>query len=194
MRTSAVLITLALALPLSAQNPVTAVTPSTKKPAVIKRPVAPTARAAHKTRVAAKKPVAKSTPKVVAAVVPAPYSQNPIQTLKGNAHALLVFAPDSALPALRQQIVLLDHHSLDLSEHNTVLVPIITLHNGPDNVFTGENLNPGSYRDQLAARQKFGIKYNDFAVILLDEDGDEQFRSTKPLTIAEINAHILPGQ
>ena len=107
---------------------------------------------------------------------------------------MLVFAPDTATAALKQQITFLDHHSLELSKHNTVLVPIVTQHNGPDNVFTGENLNPGTYRDQLSARRKFGIKYNDFAVILLDEDGAEEFRSAKPLTIAEIQAHLLPGQ
>jgi hypothetical protein len=176
----------------AAQNPVTAVTPSTtpattvtvKKTAPTHRPA--TKRPAHKKPTPAIKPVA-ATPALPAA---APFSQNPILSLRGNARALIVFAPDTKTLALRQQMELLDKHTLELTQNDTVFVPIITIHHGPEDVFPGENLNSGTYRDQLSARQKFGLKYNDFAVIILDKNGNETFRSRTPVSVADLKSHL----
>lgn len=174
----------------AAQNPVTAITPS-KKPA--------TAVHIHKAapvhHVVAHKVAPKPAPAVVktaaaAAPTPAPFSQNPINTLRGNARALLVFAPDTQTLALRQQMEMLDKHTLELTENDTILVPVITTHHGADDVFPGENLNSGTYRDQLSARQHFGLKYNEFAVIILDKDGNESFRSKVPVSVGDLKTHL----
>ena len=130
-----------------------------------------------------------AAPKTVPLVSP-PYSQNPILQLKGNARALLIFAPDTTNAALRKQMQLLSGHDLELSKLNTVFVPLVTLAHGPSDVVFGENIHPGNYRDQLSARRKFGIKYNQFAVILLDKDGTETFRSTTPVTMSSITNAI----
>jgi hypothetical protein len=129
-------------------------------------------------------------PTAKAPLISPPYSQNPILQLKGNARALLIFAPDTTNAALRQQMQLLHGHDLQLSKLNTVFVPLVTLAHGPSDVVFGENIHPGNYRDQLSARRKFGIKYNQFAVILLDKDGTETFRSTTPVTMSSITNAI----
>jgi hypothetical protein len=134
---------------------------------------------------------AKPAPRIAAAPpIPAPFSQNPILQLHGNARALLIFAPDTSNSALRRQMDLLANHDLELSTRDTVFVPIITGHHVPNDIFFGENIRSGTYRDQLSARRKFGIKYNEFAIILLDKDGTEQFRSTTPVPIASISTVI----
>ena len=142
---------------------------------------AQTATSPAKPTVAATRPVPLVAP---------PYSQNPIQQLQGNARALLIFAPDTSNAALRKQMQLLSGHDLELSKLNTVFVPLVTLAHGPSDVVFGENIHPGNYRDQLSARRKFGIKYNQFAIILLDKDGTEQFRSITPVPMSSITNAI----
>lgn len=129
-------------------------------------------------------------PTAKAPLVSPPYSQNPIQQLQGNARALLIFAPDTSNPALRLQMHLLKGHDLELSKLNTVFVPLVTLAHGPNDVVFGENIHPGNYRDQLSARRKFGIKYNQFAIILLSKDGTEKFRSTTPVDMTTLTTAI----
>lgn len=129
-------------------------------------------------------------PTAKAPLVSPPYSQNPIQQLQGNARALLIFAPDTSNVPLRKQMQLLKGHDLELSKLNTVFVPLVTLAHGPDDVIFGENIHPGNYRDQLSARRKFGIKYNQFAIILLSKDGTEKFRSTTPVDMATLTTEI----
>jgi hypothetical protein len=134
-------------------------------------------------------PKSAATTTAKAPLVSPPYSQNPILELQGNARALLIFAPDTSNPGLRQQMHLLSGHDLELSKLNTVFVPLVTLAH-PNEVIFGENLHPGNYRDQLSARRKFGIKYNQFVIILLDKDGTEKFRSTTPVTMADLTITI----
>lgn len=121
---------------------------------------------------------------------PAPFSQNPILQLQGNAGALILFAPDTHDPTLRKQMALLHGHDLELSKRNTVFVPVITRRNSREEVAFGENIDPGTYPDQLSARQHFGIHTNDFAVVLLDKDGTERFRSVTPVPITTIETTI----
>jgi len=138
------------------------------------------------------KPVAPVPAPVVAVAPPAaaPFSQNPMMQLHGNARALVVFAPDSANAALKQQYALLASHVGDLSDRDVVMMSIVTVHHGPDDVFAGENLPSGTFRDQLAARHKFGVKDNEFVVILVDEDENEVFRSSTPMTMEDLEAQI----
>ena len=195
--TLAATLTLALTLPLAAQTTTTpAATDATTTDHYVPRsqtmsgtstpPPAQTAQDAV--------PVPSATPAIPApkgALVSPPYSMNPILQLQGNARAMLVFAPDPSNPALRQQMQLLHGHDLQLSQLNTVFVPLVTLAH-PNDVVYGENLKPGNYRDQLSARRKFGIKYNQFAIILLDKDGVEKFRSSTPMTISDLTNAIDP--
>lgn len=150
---------------------------TTAAPALITRPVAPTPAVSVAT-------IARPL------ITPAPYAQNPINQLRGNARVLLVFAPDSATPALHQQMLLLDHHELEFTERNTVLISEVTQRHTGDDFFPGENFNAGTPGDQLSARLKFGLGANDFAVVLLDQDGHEQFRSRVPISAADLAAQI----
>jgi len=147
---------------------------------------------AHAAKPAA--PVAPTPPAAVAVAppTPAPFSQNPIMQLHGNARAMLVFAPDTTNAAFKEQYALLGDHVGDLSDRDVVLMAIVTLHKGTDDVYAGENLPSGTYRDQLAARQKFGVKYNEFVVILVDENESEIFRSSTPMTMEQLDG-LLGG-
>jgi hypothetical protein len=173
--TLATALTLALALPLAAQTTPAPVT------------TAPTATDHYVPKSGTSTPTQAPTAK--APLVSPPYSENPILELQGNARALLVFAPDTSNAGLRKQMQLLSGHDLELSKLNTVFVPLVTLAHANEVIF-GENLHPGNYRDQLSARRKFGIKYNQFVVILLDKDGNEKFRSMTPVTMADLSTAI----
>jgi hypothetical protein len=125
---------------------------------------------------------------VAAPVTPAPFAENPIVGLRGSSRVLLIFAPDSRLPAARQQLANLDQHTLELTQHDTVFVSEITNRHADDEIYPGENVGSGTYRDQLSAREKFGLKYNDFAVILLDKNGIEARRWSAPVSVTDITS------
>jgi len=124
------------------------------------------------------------------AIVPAPYSQNPIQQLRGTASAILIFAPDTTTPELLMQFALLERNELALTERDAILVPNIAQHHTSDEAFPGENISPGTDADQLSARLKFNVKPNDFAIIVLDKDGTVKFRSSTPVSVASINDRL----
>jgi hypothetical protein len=195
--TLAATLTLALTLPLAAQT--TSTPPPAPDATTTDHYVAPSHPSSTETPATlsgtSTPPPAQTTSAAAtttkAPLVSPPYSQNPILQLQGNARALLIFAPDPSNPALRQQMQLLHGHDLQLSQLNTVFVPLVTLAH-PNDVVYGENLHPGNYRDQLSARRKFGIKYNQFAIILIDKDGVEKFRSSTPMTIADLATAIGP--
>lgn len=125
-----------------------------------------------------------------AAPAPAPFAQNPIAQLRGNARALVIFAPDTTSPALLRQLAMLERNELFLSVRDTVLVPVIARHHATDESLPGENISPGSDGDQLSARLQFGIAPGDFAIILLDKDGTEKLRSSTPVSVNSISARI----
>jgi hypothetical protein len=182
--TLATALTLALALSLAAQT-----TPAQTTPAQTPAAQTPAATDHYVPKSATGTSTPTQAPTAKAPLITPPYSQNPIQELQGNARALLVFAPDTSNPGLRKQMQLLSGHDLELSKLNTVFVPLVTLAHANEVIF-GENLHPGNYRDQLSARRKFGIKYNQFVVILLDKDGNEKFRSMTPVTMADLSTAI----
>lgn len=218
--TAAATLTLVFVLPLSAtaQAPATQTTPSsatstTTKPATSTHPAHHTipAKAHHSTHhttahhtsthhnaakktIATKPSTSKPAPPALhiaeAPPAPAPFSQNPILQLQGNAGALILFAPDTHNSTLRQQMALLHGHDLELSKRNTVFVPVITHRTSAEEVAFGENIDPGTYPDQLSARQHFGIHADDFAVVLIDKDGTERFRSVTPVPITTIETTI----
>jgi hypothetical protein len=126
----------------------------------------------------------------VPTITPAPFSQNPIQRLRGTASAILIFAPDTTTPALLMQFALLERNELALTEHDAILVPNITQHHTTDEAFPGENISPGTDGDQLSARLKFNVNPSDFAIIVLDKDGTVKFRSSTPVTVASIGARL----
>ena len=191
MRTAASLAALLfVALPLTAQTSTathsTSTTTHTKKMTAAHRRAISAHRPPHVARTPAL--IVRTSPAPAAAVPtsipvlkPAPFAQNPINQLRGNANVLLIFAPDSSSIALHRQLQLLDHHELTLTERDTVLIPEVAARDS-DYIFPGENLSAGSPADQLSARQKFGLRDDQFAIILLNKNGVEQFRSPIPVS------------
>ncbi|MFC6645024.1 DUF4174 domain-containing protein [Granulicella cerasi] len=161
---------------------------STAKPAPSHRPVATIVAANHlPPRPTASRPVAASA--ADAPVAPAPYSANPIQQLRGNARVLLLFAPSLEAPDMQTEVAMLERHQLELTHRNTVLVPIL----GKDSntyIFNGEFIRPGTPADLASARDKFGIKPNQFAIVLLDEDGIERTRWLVPVSASDLDDQI----
>ena len=180
MRTLTLAATLTLALTASAQTTTPAATHAKKTRAKHHGPAAAAAVAA----------VTQPSAPAVPAIIPAPYSQNPIQQLRGSASAILIFAPDTTNPALLMQFALLERNEMSLTEHDAILVPNIAQHHPTDDAVPGENISPGSDGDQLSARLKFGVKPTDFTIILLDKDGTEKLRSNTPIDVASIGAGL----
>ncbi len=136
------------------------------------------------------KTIASIKPLPAKPVTPTPFDQTPIVHLRGNARALVIFAPDTTNPALRRQLSLLERDEMALAQHNTILVPVIIRHHATDLPLPGENIKPGTPADQLSARLEFAVKRNDFTVILLDKDGSIKLRSSTPVTVNSIGAHL----
>jgi hypothetical protein len=109
-----------------------------------------------------------------------------------NTRELIVFAPAADSPALRIQLALLERHSFELSRYNTVVVPVTAtgadLSAAPH--FAFEHIALADSDQQAAARARFHIGPADFAVILLNPDGSEQVRSTKPIDIHAVVASL----
>ncbi len=120
--------------------------------------------------------------------------QRPVPQLQ-NARALIVFAPAADSPAFRTQLQLLERHSFELSMYNTVIVPVMAADpvTSPD-YFAFEHVNLATADDEAAARARFHIQPGDFAVILLNPDGSEQFRTTTPLYIHTLVALLDFGR
>jgi hypothetical protein len=188
MRTIVLAATLTLALHAAAQTttpPATA--PTTTHHASAKKPKAKPHAAAPKVIAAA--PIVPAAP-APPAIIPTPYAQNPIQQLRGNSRAILIFAPDTKNPALLMQFTLLERGQMALTQRDAILVPNITLHHPTDDAVPGENISPGSDGDQLSARLKFNVQPSDFTIIVLDKDGSVKFRSNTPVTVADIGARL----
>jgi Domain of unknown function (DUF4174) len=115
---------------------------------------------------------------------------HPISELQGSARVLIVFAPDTNSANFKRQLQLIEHHSYELTERNTVVVPVSLSSAGTDDHFSGENLPLASSGDQADARTRFHVKPGDFLVVLLSQDGTEQIRSAKPVDIHELMARL----
>jgi hypothetical protein len=110
--------------------------------------------------------------------------------LQKNSRILLVFAPDANSVNFKKQLDLIERHSFELSIRNTVFVPVSTASRYGDEKFSFENLPVGTASEQAEARTKFHVRPGDFLVILIDEDGKQQIRSSAPVDIHTLVASL----
>ncbi|MDE1162736.1 MAG: DUF4174 domain-containing protein [Acidobacteriaceae bacterium] len=129
-------------------------------------------------------------PVAEANVAPAPYSENPIQQLRGNARVLLIFAPSAETPVMQEEMLMVERHQLEFTQRNTVVVPILNPNDSRNFEFNGEHLDSGTAADLASARQKFGIKPDQFAIVLLDDQGIERTRWTQPVSASDLDDQI----
>ena len=111
-----------------------------------------------------------------------------------NARALIVFAPAADSAAFRTQLQLLERHSFELSRYNTVVVPVSSGSDISGTHFAFEHLALSSAGEEAAARARYHIAPGQFAIILVNADGSEQARSTKPIDIHTVVASLDSGE
>jgi hypothetical protein len=116
--------------------------------------------------------------------------EHPLTQLQSTARVLIVFAPDTNSANFKRQLQLIEHHSFELTQRNTVVVPVSLKSTGNEDHFSGENLPLASGPDQAEARTRFHVQPGDFLVILLSEDGTERIRSASPVDIHELTASL----
>jgi hypothetical protein len=115
---------------------------------------------------------------------------HPLAELQGTSRVLIVFAPDSKSGV--RQLQLIEHHSYELTQRNTVVVPVSLSTSGSasEDHFSGENLPLASSSDQADARSRFHVQPGEFVVVLLKEDGTEQTRYATPVDIHQLVASL----
>lgn len=123
--------------------------------------------------------IAAAQTQSVSAQLPQPQMQNTRQ--------LIVFAPAADIPAFREQLALLERHSFELSRYNTVVVPVTA---GAVDHFAFEHITLAVSDEQAVARSRYHIAPGEFAVVLINPDGSEQIRSSKPLDIHAVVASV----
>lgn len=116
--------------------------------------------------------------------------QHALTELQSTARVLIVFAPDSNSANFKRQLQLIEHHGFELTERNTVVVPVSAVSQASDVSFSGENLPLGSPSEQADARTRFHVRPGDFLVILVTQDGTEQIRSASPVDIHQLIASL----
>jgi hypothetical protein len=117
-------------------------------------------------------------------------SEHPLIQLQGTSRVLMVFSPDSNNAGFQRQLELIEHHNFELTERNTVVIPIAFVNQGGDYHYIGENLPMGSPAEETYARNRFHVRPDQFLIVLLNADGTEQLRSDTPLPIRELTAHL----
>jgi hypothetical protein len=115
---------------------------------------------------------------------------HPLTQLQTTARVLIVFAPDSNSANFKRQLQLIEHHAFELTERNTVVVPVSLASAGTDEHFSGENLPLANSGEQADARNRFHVQPTEFLVILIGQDGSEQIRSVNPVDIHELTAKL----
>ena len=116
---------------------------------------------------------------------------HPLAELQGTSRVLIVFAPDTNSISFKRQLQLIERHGYELTQRNTVVVPVShTAAGNDDQFFSGENLPLATITDQADARNRFHVKPGEFLVVLLNQDGTEQIRSANPIDIHELVAKL----
>jgi hypothetical protein len=117
-------------------------------------------------------------------------NEHPLVQLQGTSRVLMIFSPDTNSSSYRRQLELIEHHNFELTERNTVVVPIAFVNHGSEDRFAGENLILGSAAEQAYARNRFHVQPGQFLVVLLNSDGTERLRSDSPIDIHELTAQL----
>jgi hypothetical protein len=102
---------------------------------------------------------------------------------------LLVFSPQADDALLKEQSAALDAAADDMMDRFVMLTPVV-----PDaKDFTAPLDTPYtvlSQQEMNSIRTRFHVRTDEFAVVLLGEDGREKLRSTKPVDVDRLNALI----
>jgi Domain of unknown function (DUF4174) len=115
---------------------------------------------------------------------------HPLAELQGTSRVLIVFAPDTNSASFKRQLQLIERHGYELTQRNTVVMPVSLAGPGTGDHFSGENLPLSTTGEQADARTRFHVKPGDFLVVLLNQDGTEQIRSASPVDIHELTAKL----
>jgi hypothetical protein len=102
----------------------------------------------------------------------------------------MVFSPDANSVNFKRQLELIEHHNFELTERNTVVVPVASKNAASADYFSGENLPIGNSSDQADVRNRYHVQPGEFLVVLVNKDGTEQIRSVKPIDIHELTASL----
>ncbi|MDQ2832941.1 MAG: DUF4174 domain-containing protein [Acidobacteriota bacterium] len=115
-----------------------------------------------------------------------PQQRVALAALRHDYRPLLVFAAADN-EEVREQVKLLADHAQEMRERQVVLVPVL---------FKGEGDMGGlpevwlEHVEEAAARRRFHVGPEEFAVILLGKDGGEKLRSQNPVTMERLNKLI----
>jgi len=103
--------------------------------------------------------------------------------LRNLVRPLLIFAPSPNDPQFELQVRTLKEHSRQA--HDLWLLPIGVPYDSP-------TPTPAKFTDSEARtlRQRFHVGPTQFAVILLDDQLDEMYRATTPLTMQELTRMV----
>jgi hypothetical protein len=115
--------------------------------------------------------------------------QHSLSDLQSNARVLIVFAPTARSADFQRQLQLIERHSFELSERNTVVVPVSAAVNAQDR-FAFENLPLGTAAEQAYARSRFHVRPSEFLVVLIDQNGSVQMRWPNPVDIHALTASL----
>jgi hypothetical protein len=115
---------------------------------------------------------------------------HPLTQLQGTSRVLIVFAPDSNSANFKRQLQLIERHGYELTERNTVVMPVSLVNTGSEDHFSGENLPLASSGEQADARSRFHVQPGEFLVVLINQDGTEQIRSANPVDIHQLIAKL----
>jgi len=112
-----------------------------------------------------------------------------LAAMHGCYRPLLVFSPGPKDPRLRHQASLLDSGADDMMDRFVLFTPIVSdarrVNPPADSPYT--LLGP---REVEQARARFRIPQEEFAVLLLGEDGSVKLRSSAPVSVERLNALI----
>lgn len=116
----------------------------------------------------------------------APQGLITLSELRNVACPLLIFAskPDDA--RLEIQLRTLNEHSAEAADHAIVPVAIPFQNPSP----TDAKLSPA---ESISLRRRYDVAPADFVVILLNRDGRQLVRSTKPLSMHRLDEAFSPG-
>ena len=101
----------------------------------------------------------------------------------------LVFSPSASDPRLIRQQSLLDEAADDMMDRFVLLLPV-----APQSASYKPPLDTPyallNQKELTSIRSRFQVPENQFAVLLLGEDGSIKFRSTVPVIISRLNSLI----
>lgn len=114
---------------------------------------------------------------------PTPPSPTTLAALKDHFRPLLIFAASPDDPGLRAELTRLHDDAGGLAERD-VLVIAVPFHN-PSPTDTAL-----TQADAEAARRRFSVAPDEFAVLLIGKDGGEKLRSGKPVSFSKLQDTI----